>query len=343
MSPAVLPLDVTSPVDTTREGFFKLPFELRCIIYDELLSQLQQEVKTTHQQLTIRYRPSRRPVQQISKEFAGEFNKRMKRLPLDSLTPKYEITQRNLVFVPEDQDWSLRPEQGIPHGSDVPFVLNLNIYKNASKECIGHFRQELRELLDWITGIVRCWHARLDRASRKTDSEKDDASSDTDSEKNDASSDTDSVTDTDDAPVVVCFWFCSMGTYEMFKPELEELWELTSELVCEGEKAGDIFIDKMGNNTKIEIMFYERDDFIAYPDAAAIARSRVVDTYTVADGWEGAAEDFTLAWRASRMQRFNSPELGDYEWWNLKRSLDGEDPESEEESSGEGVDSDGEP
>jgi hypothetical protein len=134
-----------------------------------------------------------------------------------------------------------------------------------------------------------------------------------------------------------------MGTYEMFKPELEELWELTSELVCEGEKAGEIFTDKMGNNTKIEIMFYERDDFIAYPDAAAIARSRVVDTYTVADGWEGAAEDFTLAWRASRMQRFNSPELGDYEWWNLKRSLDGEDPESEEESSGEGVDSDGEP
>jgi hypothetical protein len=162
-------------------------------------------------------------------------------------------------------------------------------------------------------GIVRCWHTRLYRASRKTDSEKDDASSDTDSEKNDASSDTDSDTDTDDAPVVVRFWFCSMGTYEMFKPELEELWELTSELVCEGEKAGETFIDKMGNNTKIEIMFYERDDFIAYSDAAAIARSRVVDTYTVADGWEGAAEDFTLAWRASRMQRFNSPELGDYE------------------------------
>jgi hypothetical protein len=43
------------------------------------------------------------------------------------------------------------------------------------------------------------------------------------------------------------------------------------------------------------------------------------------------------------MQRFNSPELEDHEWWNLKRGLDCEDPESEEESSGEGVDSDGEP
>lgn len=223
MSPDVLPLDVTSPDDTTREGFSKLPLELRCIIYDELLSQLQQEVKTTHQRLTIRYRPSPRPVQQISKEFAQEFNKRMKRMLLDSFTPRYEITQRNLVFVPEDQDWSLRPEQGIPFGSDVPFVLNFNIYKNPGKEYMGLFGQELRELLDWISGIVRCWHARLYRASRKTDSEKEDASSDNDSEKDGASSDsdsekdgessdTDSDTDTGDAPVVVRFWFCSMGT-----------------------------------------------------------------------------------------------------------------------------------
>ena len=325
-------MDAKPPHDTTRKGFFKLPPELRCIVYDGILRQLPPEVKTTYQQLTVRYRPSLRPYQQVSREFAVEFNKRMQRIPLNSLTPKYEVTQRNLVFVADDQDWDLYPEQGIPYGSDVPFVLNFNFNKNVKKEDIRYLSGELRELLDCIVGIVSCWHFRLYRASKKPDSETEDASSDTNSD-----------TDTDDAPVVVRFWFCSMKVYGMFKPELEEFWELTSEFVCEGEKAGDIFVEKMGNNTKIEIMFYERDDFISYPNAAAIARSRVVETYTVSDGWDGTAEDFTLAWRASRMQRFNSPELEDYDWWELKRGLDCEDPESEEESSGEGVDSDGEP
>jgi hypothetical protein len=73
------------------------------MIYDEILRQLQPEVKSTYQQLTVHYRPSLRPYQQVSREFAVEFNKRMQRI---SLTPKFEVSQRKLAFVANDQGWS---------------------------------------------------------------------------------------------------------------------------------------------------------------------------------------------------------------------------------------------
>jgi hypothetical protein len=215
------------------------------------------------------------------------------------------------------------PERGIPPGSDVPFVLNFNINKNGTNHMDYYFRDETRELIEWIEQAVSGWQARLQRASKKPASDMDDASSGTDS-----------GTDVEDAPVIVRFWFCSMQAYDMFKPDLEELWELSDEYPLQsGEEVGETFIEMMDSRAKIECMFYERSDFIAYPNAAAIAGSMVLETYAVEDRWRAEDQAFRAARRVSRLHSYNEPDwVEDQQWWDLKRGLDDSGPESEKEA-----------
>ncbi|WP_257067775.1 hypothetical protein, partial [Campylobacter jejuni] len=133
-----------------------------------------------------------------------------------------------------------------------------------------------------------------------------------------------------DPPTIIRFWFCSTQAYDMFKPVLEELWELSKEIPCmSGEELGEFFKGRMGTRTKIEIMFYARDDYVSYPNAAAIAESIVLETYTAGGGWQGEDPSFDRARTASAMQMFNSPEVEDHKWQRLKMGLNCEDPESE--------------
>jgi hypothetical protein len=95
----------------------------------------------------------------------------------------------------------------------------------------------------------------------------------------------------------------------------------------------------MDTRAKIETIYYERYDHVAFPNARAIARSIVLETYHASGIWEadvsvrlGDSEypSLTVARAFSQGTVYNEAGLEDYAWWNLK-GLDEYEEESYEE------------
>jgi hypothetical protein len=86
-------------------------------------------------------------------------------------------------------------------------------------------------------------------------------------------------------PVTVRFWICDMDVFDDFVKGLNVVWGMHGAL---------------REFTKAKIMFYERDDQIAFPNEASIAAAKSLVVVTVVDGWVEDDEATQLAREVSK-------------------------------------------
>jgi hypothetical protein len=194
-----MPRKAASPSHETLR-FDDFPAELQ-----DMMHEYMHHVKTEHiaPQLKYRFTPasSMRP-NLVSKRFA-EANKKCFR---DDQDRTFEITQKNLLFTPDHQDFSYYHCQARSWRSSTQLILNFNINEILD----DMFREMVDDLLQWIRGSIDDWHS---RQGPNIPGEEGD--------------------------VIVRFWVCSMDAYDQFKPIVNELWELTSDDVDSGIHFGD--------------------------------------------------------------------------------------------------------
>ena len=116
-------------------------------------------------------------------------------------------------------------------------------------------------------------------------------------------------------PVTLRFWFCSTDALDKFLPEFDEIWDME---------------DSLRAVSKVEIMFYERNDRIAYLNKAAAAGAKTLQVLTEADGRKLDDKAITEARRVSkaRVYRRVDPETTDF--WE-KSYFDEEEGEGEDQ------------
>ena len=271
------------PTDTTQsKNIYDLPLELRDMIYDDI--HQQEEVRVVGGQLIVRYTPSPARYQRVGKEIAHEINRR---LPPNRIH-RLEVTQKNMIFLPENQNWIL-PEKMLPQGKDAMLTMNFNI--NEGSEDIQ--REMTQELFEWINDFVCSW----DPHSEPSDSAAHETS----------------------MPVNLRFWFCSMEAFDHFASYLDVIFD-------DQERLHDC--------STIELMFYERDDHIAYPNKAAVAGAKMLFVTNETDGLKLDHEAIKQARKVSKRLLYNRVDPSEVEWFNQSYSDD--------EDSDQGGDSDGE-
>jgi hypothetical protein len=109
-------------------------------------------------------------------------------------------------------------------------------------------------------------------------------------------------------PVTIRFWICSMDVFDDFSTTLGLMWVLHNSLY---------------DLSKIEIMFSERDDHIAYPNEAAVAGAKTLQVLE-ADGWKLDDEAIRLAREVSKGRVYDKVDPEATDWWD-KRYADEED------------------
>lgn len=166
------------------DGF---PPELKDIMYEYMHLQVVEEAS---HQLKYRYNPAPSCLQKVSKKFAEASNKR---IPHGQIR-NFEITQRNLVFPPEEQQFFFTKSQAGPWTDSTYLTLNFNI-NNGTPD--GKFEDTLVDLLCWIRRIIDKWHDRRGGNTPRVESD-----------------------------VTVRFWLCSMEAYVKFYPLINREWEL---------------------------------------------------------------------------------------------------------------------
>jgi hypothetical protein len=85
--------------------------------------------------------------------------------------------------------------------------------------------------------------------------------------------------------VTVRFWICDMDVFDDFGTQLAEIWGMHRAL---------------RTLTKAEIMFYEREDHIAFPNEASVAVAKSLVVLTDDDGWAENDEAVKLAREVSK-------------------------------------------
>jgi hypothetical protein len=282
MAPNTLSSDIMPTDITQSKNIYDLPLELRDMIYDDI--HQQEDVRVVGGQLIARYTPSPARYQRVGKEIAHEINRR---LPPNQIH-RLEVTQKNMIFLPENQNWVL-PEKMLPQGKDAILTMNFNI--NEGPEDIQ--REGIQELFEWIDNFVRSW--------------------------NPHSEPSDSPTHETSMPVTLRFWFCSMEAFDLFASYLDVILDDH---------------DRLHDCSTIELMFYEREDHIAYPNKAAVAGAKMLYVANETDGLKLDREAIKQARKVSKRLLYNRVDPSELEWFNQSYS--------DEEDSDQGGDSDGE-
>jgi hypothetical protein len=225
--------------------FNNLPPEIQAMVFDQM--QLL-EVEESCLQLEYRHHPVASRLNLVSKAVAKASKDCIRS---DQVRP-FEITQRNLVFMPEGEGSFCEP-QADSWARSTQLILNFNINETID----DMFREMVVDLQSWILGCIDEWH---DRRGDDTPRE--------------------------DGDVVVRFWVNEMFVYDEFKPIINELWNLTAE-----DEDGDSDEDsdsglRFGNRARIEMTFYKRSDYKPYPNADCIAEATVLETWTEATEWQ---------------------------------------------------------
>jgi hypothetical protein len=113
-----------------------------------------------------------------------------------------------------------------------------------------------------------------------------------------------------------------MEAFDTSQYELRDRWEVYEDL--------GVFRSLVN----IEMMFYERDDFIAFPDEDANAEAMTLQVITEADGWVLDDEAVRLANEAAKKREYYKVDFEKRQW--------GDQSYSDEEATDGGGDSDGE-
>jgi hypothetical protein len=272
-----------NPTDTTQsKNIYDLPLELRDMIYDDI--HQQEDVRVVGGQLIVRYTPSPARYRRAGKEIAHEINRR---LPPNQIH-RLEVTQKNMIFLPENQNWIL-PEKMLPQGKDALLTMNFNI--NEGPEDIE--REKTEELFEWIDNFVISW--------------------------NPHSESYDSPVRETSMHATLPFWFCSMEAFDLFASYLDMIY-------YDRERIHDC--------STIELMFYEREDHIAYPNKAAVAGAKMLYFANGTDGLKLDHGAIKQARKVSKRLLYNRVDPSELEWFNQSYS--------DEEDSDQGGDSDGE-
>jgi hypothetical protein len=125
-------------------------------------------------------------------------------------------------------------------------------------------------------------------------------------------------------PVTLRLWFCSMDAFDAAQVQLDNMWE-THKRYMHG-----VFRTLL----RIEMMFYERDDFIALPDEDAKAKATTLQVIIEADGWVLDDEAVRLANEVAKKREYYKVDFKKRQW--------GDQSYSDYEATDEGGDSDGE-
>jgi hypothetical protein len=120
-------------------------------------------------------------------------------------------------------------------------------------------------------------------------------------------------------PVTLRFWFCSMEAFDEFASDLDVMFYDQEKLL---------------ESSKIELMFYEREDHIAYPNKAAVAGANKLLVLTEADGLKMDHEAIKQARRVSKRLLYKKVDPEKMNW--------NDQSYSDEEGPDQGGDSDGE-
>jgi hypothetical protein len=176
------------------DGF---PPELKDILYEYMHLQV---IKEASHQLKYRYNPAPSCLQKVSKKFAEASNKR---IPHGQIR-NFEITQRNLVFLPAEQQFFFTKSQAGSWTDSTHLTLNFTINDGTLD---GKFEDALIDLLCWICSIIDKWHNRRGGNTPRVESD-----------------------------VTVRFWLCSMEAYDKFYPLINREWELIDGIVF-GDRA----------------------------------------------------------------------------------------------------------
>lgn len=160
------------------------------------------EIEQLALQLKYRYNPAPSCVQRVSKLFAKASNKYLSRDQVRT----FEVTQRNLIFLPGNQYFTYRNGQAGSWRDSTQLVLKFNINEIQDEM----FRDMVGDLLHWIRGSIDSWHSRQGDETPKKEGD-----------------------------AIVRFWVCSMYAYNQFKPVVNELWELTANNVDSGIHFGE--------------------------------------------------------------------------------------------------------
>jgi hypothetical protein len=229
--------------------FSNLPPEIQEMIYDQV--QLLETEENSYQ-LKYRHHPVSSCLDLVSKAVAKASKKCIRS---DQVRP-FEITQRNLVFMPEGEP-SFHDSQADSWARSTQLILNFNINETLD----DMFREMVVDLQSWILGCIREWRYRRGEDTPR-----------------------------EDGDVVVRFWINEMFVYDEFRPIIDEIWNLTAEDEDEDEdEDGDENSHsdfRFGNRGTIELMFYKRSDYKPYPNAACIAGAKVLETWTEATKWQ---------------------------------------------------------
>jgi hypothetical protein len=125
-------------------------------------------------------------------------------------------------------------------------------------------------------------------------------------------------------PVTLRFWFCSTDVLNDFLPEFDVIWDLHQPLRALG---------------KVEIIFYEREDHIAYPNETAVAGAKTIQVWTEADGWKLDDQAIKLARQVSKGRMYHKvdPEATDLRDKSFYEEDEGEDEDQSVDSDGESL------
>jgi hypothetical protein len=85
--------------------------------------------------------------------------------------------------------------------------------------------------------------------------------------------------------VTIRLWICDMDVFDDFGTQLAEIWGIHNAL---------------RTLTKAEIMFYEREDHIAFPNEASVAVAKSLVVLTDDEGWAENDEAVKLAREVSK-------------------------------------------
>ena len=273
-----------SPNIAIKKDYFDLQGlapELRDMVYDEI--HQQEDIMAYGNQLIVRYTSPPARYERVSRGFANEINRRTPRNPVHKL----EITQKNIIFLPDDESWNL-PEKVFPDLTDGLLTMNFNI--NESPE--NTQREMADKLFEWLDDFVGVWEIYCEPP--------------------------DSAAFEASLPVTLRLWFCSMEVFDKYLPDLDDILR---------DK------DQLQDFARIELMFYEREDSIAFPDETAVAGAKRLQVNR-SNRWEIDDEAMKEAREVSARRVYKKVDPTETDW-NDKSF-------SDEEGSEQGGDSDGE-